>query len=91
MSPKSVHLLVSLAIGFAAAGLTASSYQLATTRSLSLQLGSHPEHTTAVAAVPMLVLVAPFVIVRKHDPGPDARAAACRVRRAWRCSPDSGA
>jgi Family of unknown function (DUF6949) len=91
MSAKSVHALRSLAIGFALAGLVASSYQLVTTRPLNFRLVGHPEPTKAVATVPMLVLAAPFVIARKHDAGPDARASACRVRRAWRCSPVSGA
>jgi Family of unknown function (DUF6949) len=56
--------LLSLAIGFAVAGLIASSYQLATTRPLSFRLFSHPERTIAAAAVPMLVLAAPFIIMR---------------------------
>jgi hypothetical protein len=64
MSPESVHSLLSLAIGFALAGLIASSYQLVTTRPLSFRLVSHPARTTAVAAVPMLVLAAPFIIMR---------------------------
>ncbi len=64
MSPECVQSLLSLAIGFAVAGLIASSYQLATTRPLSFQLFSHPERTTAAAAVPMLVLAAPFIIMR---------------------------
>jgi Family of unknown function (DUF6949) len=64
MSPESVQSLLSLAIGFAVAGLIASSYQLATTRPLSFRLFAHPERATAVAAVPMLVLAAPFIIMR---------------------------
>src|SRR5262245_34815574 len=92
MAPKSLHSLRSLAIGFVAAGLIAGSFQLVTTRSLNFRFLSHPEPTTAVAAVPMLVLAAPFVIARKSAPEPAARASACRVHRAWRrCSSASGA
>jgi len=87
-----VHSLRSLAIGFAVAGLIASSFQLVTARPLNFRFLSHPEPTTAVAAVPMLVLAAPFVIARKRDPEPGARASGCRVHRAWRrCSSASGA
>jgi uncharacterized membrane protein len=64
VSPESVQLLLSLAIGFAVAGLIASSYQLATTRPLSFRLFSHPERMIAAAAVPILVMAAPFIIMR---------------------------
>jgi hypothetical protein len=63
MSPDSVPSLLALAIGFAVAGLIASSYQLATARPLSFRLLNHPERTRAAAAVPMLVLAAPFIIM----------------------------
>ena len=64
MSPESLQLLLSLAIGFAVAGLIASSYQLATTRPLSFRLFNHPERAVAAASVPMLVMAAPFLIMR---------------------------
>jgi hypothetical protein len=64
MTPESMQLLLSLAIGFAVAGLIASSYQLATTQPLSFRLVSHPERTVAAASVPMLVMAAPFLIMR---------------------------
>jgi hypothetical protein len=64
MSPESMQLLLSLAIGFAVAGLVASSYQLATARPLSFRLFSHPVRTVAAASVPMLVMAAPFIIMR---------------------------
>ena len=38
MSPDSIHLLFSLAIGFAFAGVLATGYQLATSRALSFRL-----------------------------------------------------
>jgi uncharacterized protein DUF6949 len=64
MSPESMQSLLSLAIGFAVAGLIASSYQLVTTQPLSFRLFGHRERTLAVAAVPILVLAAPFIIMR---------------------------
>jgi hypothetical protein len=77
MSPETVQSLLSLAIGFAVAGLIASSYQLATERPLSFQLFSHPERTIAAASVPMLVMAAPFIIMRNT-----VRGALLQQRRA---------
>jgi uncharacterized protein DUF6949 len=60
----SVVSLLSLAIGFAVAGLLATGYQLVTARPLSFRLlgqGARPE---AFIAVPVLAFAAPFVIMR---------------------------
>jgi hypothetical protein len=64
MSVAFVQSLLSLAIGFASAGLIASTYQLATERPLSFRLFGQPERTRALAAVPLLVFGAPFIILR---------------------------
>ena len=64
MTPESVQMLFSLALGFAVAGLCSSAYQLATSRLLSFsQLSTGPGRGT-IAAVPLLVLSAPFLIMR---------------------------
>jgi uncharacterized protein DUF6949 len=64
MTPESVQMLFSLALGFAVAGLCSSGYQLATSRLLSFsQLGTGPGPGT-IAAIPLLVLSAPFLIMR---------------------------
>jgi hypothetical protein len=64
MSPESIQSFLSLALGFAVAGLLATGYQVLTARPLSfrlLGLGAKPE---ALVAVPVLVFAAPFVIMR---------------------------
>ena len=64
MTPESVQMLFSLALGFAVAGLCSSGYQLATSRLLSFsQLSTGPAPGT-IAAIPLLVLSAPFLIMR---------------------------
>lgn len=64
MSGEIVQSLFALAIGFAAAGLTASTYQLCAERPLSFRLMGRPERSAALASVPLLVLAAPFLIMR---------------------------
>lgn len=64
MSPDTVHSLLALAIGFAVAGLAASTYQLFAARPLSFRLMVRPERSVALAAVPLLVVAAPFIIMR---------------------------
>jgi hypothetical protein len=64
MSPESVQMLIVLALGFAVAGLCASAYQLFTSRLLSFGLLSSGPSVAAVAAVPLLMLSAPFLIMR---------------------------
>ncbi len=64
MTPESVQMLFSLALGFAVAGMCSSGYQLATTRLPSFsQLSAGPGPAT-FAAIPLLVLSAPFLIMR---------------------------
>ncbi len=64
MSAQSVQLLLALALGFAVAGLCASGYRLATSRLPTfgmLQAGPGPG---TVAMVALLVMAAPFLIMR---------------------------
>jgi O-antigen/teichoic acid export membrane protein len=64
MSPESVASLLSLALGFAVAGLLATGYQLVTARPLSFRLLGQASRPEALAAVPVLAFAAPFVIMR---------------------------
>jgi len=64
MPPESVQMLLALALGFAAAGLSCSAYQLATSRLPSFGLLSAGPSATAIAAVPLLMLSSPFLIMR---------------------------
>ncbi len=64
MTPESVQMLFALALGFAVAGLCSSAYQLATTRLPSFSLLSTGPGATAFAAVPLLMVAAPFLIMR---------------------------
>jgi len=64
MTPEALQNLLSLALGFAAAGLCASGYQLATSRLPSFSLLSTGPSPQAFAAVPLLVVAAPFLIMR---------------------------
>jgi len=64
MAPESVHLIFSLAIGFAFAGMLATGYHLVTSRALSFRvLESGPKPATFMA-VPLLAFAAPFLIMR---------------------------
>jgi hypothetical protein len=63
MSPQSVESLLTLALGFAIAGLVASAYQLIAKRPASFALLAEPQ-ATAFAAIPLLVFAAPFIILR---------------------------
>jgi hypothetical protein len=63
IDPSSIEALKALAIGFAFAGLLASTFELVTERRASfnlLQLGG----AAALASVPVLVFSAPFIILR---------------------------
>ena len=64
MAPDSLQSLLALAIGFAVAGLLADGYQLATARPLSFRLMAQNARGTALAAVPLLIFAAPFLIMR---------------------------
>jgi Family of unknown function (DUF6949) len=64
MPPESVQMLLALALGFAVAGLSSSAYRLATSRLPTFGLLSTGPSVAAVAAVPLLMLSAPFLIMR---------------------------
>lgn len=64
MTPEALQNLLSLALGFAAAGLFTSGYQLATSRLPSFGMLSTGPSPQAFAAVPLLIVAAPFLIMR---------------------------
>lgn len=64
MSPDSVQNVLALALGFAFAGLCCSAYQLFTRRLPSFGLLNAGPSTAALAAVPFLLVAAPFLIMR---------------------------
>ena len=63
MSPESLHNLLSLALGFAVAGLFASAYRLVTDRLPTFEMLSAGPSAQAFAAVPLLMVAAPFLIM----------------------------
>jgi O-antigen/teichoic acid export membrane protein len=64
VTPESIHMLLALVLGFAVAGLCSSAYQLATSQLPSFGLLSTGPSPRAFAAVPLLMLTAPFLIMR---------------------------
>jgi len=64
MSPDQVEHIFALAMGFAVAGLVASGYQLVTRRPASFRLLQRGPRPSTFAAVPFLVIAAPFIIMR---------------------------
>ena len=64
MTPESVQNVLALVLGFAVAGLCSSAYQLATSRLPSFGLLSASPSPSTFAAVPVLMLAAPFLIMR---------------------------
>jgi O-antigen/teichoic acid export membrane protein len=64
MTPESVQSLIALVLGFAVAGLCTSAYQLVTSRLPSFGLLNESPKPAAVAAVPLLMFAAPFLIMR---------------------------
>ncbi|MBI2714766.1 MAG: hypothetical protein HYX37_09960 [Rhizobiales bacterium] len=64
MPPESLQMLLALALGFAVAGLCSSAYQLATSRLPSFSLLNGGPSPAAFAAVPLLMVAAPFLIMR---------------------------
>ncbi|BAT60153.1 hypothetical protein GJW-30_1_02689 [Variibacter gotjawalensis] len=64
MLDESFAIAMSLAIGFAVAGFIATGYQAYTERPLSFRLMTEAETGEALAAVPLLVFAAPFIIMR---------------------------
>ena len=64
MPPESVQMLIALALGFAVAGLISSAFQLVTSRLPSFGLLGTGPSVSAFAAVPLLIMAAPFLIMR---------------------------
>ncbi|HWM49318.1 MAG TPA: hypothetical protein VNR11_20655 [Xanthobacteraceae bacterium] len=64
MSAETVQSFLALAMGFATAGLIATGYQLVADRPASVRLLTRGPSVGAIAAVPMLVFAAPFLITR---------------------------
>ena len=64
MTAQSVQMLLALALGFAVAGLIASGYRLATSRLPSFSMLSRGPRPATLAMVPVLMLSAPFLIMR---------------------------
>jgi hypothetical protein len=64
MSPDALQFLFASPIGFSVAGLTASGYRLATRKLPSFRLLQRGPRLSTFATVPLLVLAAPFIILR---------------------------
>jgi len=64
MTPEQVQSFFALAIGFAVAGLLATGYQAMTRRPVSFRLLERSRRLAALAAVPIIVFAAPFIIMR---------------------------
>jgi hypothetical protein len=65
MSLQSVQMLLALALGFAVAGLCTSTYQLVTDNLPSFSLLTKGPRPATFAALALLILSAPFLIMRK--------------------------
>jgi len=64
MTAESVQMLFALLLGFAAAGMCSSGYRLVTSRLPSFNQLSAGPGAAAFAAIPVLVVSAPFLIMR---------------------------
>ena len=64
MTPESVQNVLALVLGFAVAGLCSSAYQHFTSRLPTFGLLSAGPSPSTFAAVPLLMLAAPFLIMR---------------------------
>jgi Family of unknown function (DUF6949) len=64
MTAESVQMLLALALGFCFAGLCASGYRLFTSRLPTFGLLSTGPSASAFAAIPLLLMSAPFLIMR---------------------------
>src|SRR5580700_941655 len=64
MSPDTLQSFLSLALGFAVAGLVCTAYQAVTAQPASFRLLHAQAPPAALAAVPLLVFAAPFIIMR---------------------------
>jgi Family of unknown function (DUF6949) len=64
LSPDTIELLFSLAIGFAVAGMCASGYRLFSAHFPSFRLLEVGPVPARFAAIPLLMFSAPFIIMR---------------------------
>lgn len=64
MSAQSLQMFLALALGFACAGLSASGYRLITSRLPSFGMLQGGPSVGTLAMVPLLMLAAPFLIMR---------------------------
>jgi hypothetical protein len=64
MSPESLHSLLTLAFGFAVAGLLGSLYQLVTAKPPSFRLLGAGAQPSSMVTLPFLIFTAPFIIMR---------------------------
>lgn len=64
MPVHSVQMMLSLSLGFAFAGLCCSAFRLATSKLPSFSMLSAGPSAGAFAAVPLLIVTAPFLIMR---------------------------
>jgi len=64
MPPDALESFLSLALGFAVAGLVSAAYQAVAARPASFRLLHEASRPLALAAVPLLVFAAPFIIMR---------------------------
>ena len=70
MTSESLQMLLALALGFAVSGLCCSAYRLITDRLPSFSLLATGPGAAAFAAVPLLIVSAPFLIMRNTLLGP---------------------
>jgi len=64
MSPEQFQSFLALGIGFAIAGLLATGYQYMTEQPASFRLISRGPRIRALAALPLVIFAAPFIIMR---------------------------
>ncbi len=64
MSPEALNSLMSLLLGFALAGALASGYQALAQRPAGIALLQQGAASKALAALPLLIFAAPFIIMR---------------------------
>ncbi len=64
MAAETLYSFFALALGFALAGLVASAYQVVAQRPISFRLLNGGPSAATLAAVPLLVVAAPFIILR---------------------------
>ncbi len=64
MSAEQLQSFLALAIGFAVAGVLATGYQAITQRPASFRLINSAPRLRALAALPLVIFAAPFIIMR---------------------------